>query len=334
MTILTIAAIALPLFVGFSIYLFPKLDRYLTLGVAIFSGAYGLQLLFNSSPLTLQLLDNFGVTLVADELSGYLILTNGLVTAAVILYCWGQGKSAFFYIQAIILHGSVNATFICGDLISLYVALEVLGIAAFLLIAYPRTDRSIWVALRYLFVSNTAMLFYLVGAVLVYQSNQSFSFIGISNAPSEAIALKWKHISKDCRQITFEQVLIRTNAGTKIRKGLKTQERRRFPCNDSLMSMLKSIKPKSPDPEELVFPSPEGKTIDLNNFRNRIWKKVLKELGIEYRKLYQTRHTFITHALEVGKLDAKDVARLVGKSPEVIYQHYAGNKRELFVPDF
>jgi len=25
---------------------------------------------------------------------------------------------------------------------------------------------------------------------------------------------------------------------------------------------------------------------------------------------------------------------LVGNSPEVIYRHYAGNKRELFVPEF
>ncbi len=83
-----------------------------------------------------------------------------------------------------------------------------------------------------------------------------------------------------------------------------------------------------------MFPSPDGKPIDLNNFRNRTWKTVLKGLGIEYRKLYQTRHTFITHALEVGKLDAKDVARLVGNSPEIIYRHYAGNKRELFVPEF
>jgi len=84
----------------------------------------------------------------------------------------------------------------------------------------------------------------------------------------------------------------------------------------------------------LVFPFPEGKPIDLNNFRNRIWKTVLAGLGIEYQELYQTRHTFITHALEVGKLDAKDVARWVGNSPEAIYRHYADNKRELFVPEF
>lgn len=189
MSTLTIIWIALPLFVGFIIYLLPKVDRYLALGVSLVSLGYALQLLMARSPLTLELLDSFGVTLIADPLSGFFILTNALVTAAVILYCWRSGKSAFFYAQAIILHGSVNATFICADFISLYVALEVISIAAFLLIAYPRTDRSIWVALRYLFVSNTAMLFYLIGAVLVYQANHSFAFAGLRGAPTEAFAL-------------------------------------------------------------------------------------------------------------------------------------------------
>ena len=52
-------------------------------------------------------------------------------------------------------------------------------IAVFLLIAYPRDDRSIWIGLRYLFISNTAMLFYLIGAVLVYQTSNSFAFAGL-----------------------------------------------------------------------------------------------------------------------------------------------------------
>ncbi|WP_414527678.1 cation:proton antiporter [Nodularia chucula] len=189
MSTITIAWIALPFFLGFVIYLLPQVDRYLALGVALVSLGYGLQVFFQESPLTLGLLDNFGVTLVVDQLSGYFILTNALVTMAVILYCWHSDKTAFFYTQIIILHGSVNSAFVSGDFISSYVALEVIGIAAFLLIAYPRTNRSIWVALRYLFVSNTAMLFYLVGVVLVYQANHSFAFAGLGNAPKEAIAL-------------------------------------------------------------------------------------------------------------------------------------------------
>ncbi len=134
-------------------------------------------------------MDSFGVTLVVDSLSGYFILTNAIVTAGVILYCWQSNKTTFFYTQAVILHGSVNSAFICADFISLYVALEVISVAAFLLITYPRNDRSIWVGLRYLFVSNTAMLFYLIGAILIYQANKSFAFAGLDKAPTEAIAL-------------------------------------------------------------------------------------------------------------------------------------------------
>jgi multicomponent Na+:H+ antiporter subunit D len=189
MNTITIAWVAIPFFLGFIIFLVPKLNRHLTLWGAIASAAYAVQLFLEPSPINLNLLDSFGITLVADQLSAYFILTNALVTAAVALYAWGSDKTAFFYAQTIIVHGSLNAAFICADFISLYVALEVSGIAAFLLIAYPRSDRSIWVGLRYLFVSNTAMLFYLVGAVLVYQTHHSFSFAGLKGSPPEALAL-------------------------------------------------------------------------------------------------------------------------------------------------
>jgi multicomponent Na+:H+ antiporter subunit D len=175
--------------VGFSIYLLPRLDRPLALGVTLASTVYAASLFLQPVGLDIHLLDSFGVSLLADNLSAWFILTNALVTMAVVLYCWPAAKPAFFYTQAIILHGSINATFICADFISLYVALEVIGIAAFLLIAYPRSNKTLWVALRYLFISNTAMLFYLIGAILVYQTHQSFAYTGLSGAPIEAVAL-------------------------------------------------------------------------------------------------------------------------------------------------
>ncbi|MGF1542756.1 MAG: cation:proton antiporter [Pleurocapsa sp.] len=189
MTNITIAWIALPFFIGFTIYLLPKLDRILALGIGLVSAVYAGLIFLQPSPLNVQLLDSFGVSLTIDQLSGFFILTNALVTAAVIIYCWQIGKTAFFYMQTIILHGSVNATFICADFISLYVALEVISIACFLLITYPRSDRSIWVGLRYLFVSNVAMLFYLVGVILVYQAHHSFNYAGLQGSPPEAVAL-------------------------------------------------------------------------------------------------------------------------------------------------
>ena len=189
MNIVTIAWMFLPFLAGFTIFILPQLDRYLVSLTALASVAFAVKVFLLDSPIPLHFMDSGGVSLLVDQLSGYFILTNALVTAAVIMYSWGTGKTAFFYAQMIVLHGSLNAAFICADFMSLYVALEVSGIAASILVSYPRTDRSIWVALRYLFVSNIAMLFYLVGAALVYKAHHSFSFEGLRGAPPEALAL-------------------------------------------------------------------------------------------------------------------------------------------------
>ena len=190
MTLVTLIWIAFPFLLGFVIYLIPRLDQSIALLGTLGSLAYAIQLLVvKQEPLELRLLDHFGVSLILDPLAGLFILTNALVVMAVVLYCWDTNKSVFFYAQVLILHGSLNAAFATSDFISLYVALEVISISAFLLIAYPRTDRSLWVAMRYLFISNVAMLFYLVGAVLVYQTHHSFDFVGLRGSPTEALAL-------------------------------------------------------------------------------------------------------------------------------------------------
>ena len=134
--------IFLPFLVGFGIYLVPQLDRVLAIAVSLTSLVVGVETAMSSDAQTLQLIDSFGVTVTLDSLSGFFILTNAIVTLAVLLYCWPTQKPIFFYMQTIILHGSLNAVFVCSDFISLYVALEVVGIASFLLITYVRTDQS------------------------------------------------------------------------------------------------------------------------------------------------------------------------------------------------
>jgi multicomponent Na+:H+ antiporter subunit D len=189
MILATILWVFFPFVAGFVIMLLPRLDRLLSVVAALVSLGFGVQVLLTRSPLILELLDSAGVTLQIDALAGYFILTNAVVTLAVVFYCWESDRTSFFYAQLLMLYGSLNAAFICSDFMSLYVALEVTGIASFLLIAYPRSDRALWVGLRYLFISNVAMLFYLVGAVLVYQTHQSFQFAGLVDSPPEALAL-------------------------------------------------------------------------------------------------------------------------------------------------
>uniref|UniRef100_B8HN20 Integrase family protein n=1 Tax=Cyanothece sp. (strain PCC 7425 / ATCC 29141) TaxID=395961 RepID=B8HN20_CYAP4 len=157
--------------------------------------------------------------------------------------------------------------------------------------------------------------------------------------PSEAIALQWKHVSSDWRYINFEQSVVLGEDGMVCKEGLKTQAKRRFPCNARVRSLLQSLKPKECGPETLIFPSHKGGWIDTVEFQHRVWKPLLEGLGIAYRKPYQTRHSWITWALNATgengeRLTVKDVAKLAGNSPEVILKHYLGNKRELFVPEF
>ncbi len=164
--------------------------------------------------------------------------------------------------------------------------------------------------------------------------------------PSEAIALQWKHI--DDRFITFEQAVVAGGKGLVLKDGLKTQRKRKFPINDRVRQILESVRPKTPNPDEFVFKSKEGGFIDTGDFLNHAWKgyknrhgrmiegivtQLVREGKVsKYRKPYQTRHTFITLCLEAD-IDAKDVAKWVGNSPEIIYRHYAGNKRDLQVPE-
>jgi integrase len=150
--------------------------------------------------------------------------------------------------------------------------------------------------------------------------------------PSEAIGLQWRHISPSYKTITFEQAGTISEDGLIIKQGLKTQDKRLFPCGKKLQLFLKSIKPEQKNREQLIFRSQNRKIVDFHNFNNRTWHPTIKALGIKDRKPYQMRHSYITFCLDAG-MDAKDVARLVGTSPEMIYRHYAGIKKNLIAPD-
>ena len=149
--------------------------------------------------------------------------------------------------------------------------------------------------------------------------------------PSEAIALTWNDISSDLSKITFKNVIVAGVNGNEKCAGLKTQKKRVFPCNKQVQKLLRELAQTHQSNQNRVFPAAKGGVINIGYFR-KIWAKTLKNLRIEYRKPYQMRHTFITLCLEAGQ-DAKDVARLVGNSPEMIYRHYAGQRTELSVPE-
>ncbi|PSB01733.1 site-specific integrase [Merismopedia glauca CCAP 1448/3] len=135
----------------------------------------------------------------------------------------------------------------------------------------------------------------------------------------EAIGLRWKHLSDNCSTVWIGESVSR-----RIRKSTKTNRARTISLTPRLQVMLLKRKPTNADPEDLVFRSAGGKVIDDQNFRNRAWIKVLTRIGIEYRKPYTTRHSLISHALDLG-MNPVNVAQLTGHDVRTLYENYAGN---------
>ena len=93
----------------------------------------------------------------------------------------------------------------------------------------------------------------------------------------------------------------------------------------SVQALLKDIRPSGVSESDLVFPAPKtGSYINDNNFSKRIWTGRLKAAGVKHRKFYNTRSTYISHALVNDASPAK-VAEIVGDRVETIYRYYVGN---------
>ncbi|MGQ9837180.1 MAG: cation:proton antiporter [Cyanobacteriota bacterium] len=202
MTELTLVWVALPFLLAFTTYLVPALTRPGVIAMAALTVAYAVQQGglpgTTALPLELHLLDQFGVTLRIEPNVAAMLLAHGLVTLVVALYLDQRFVgNRFVAMQLLIVHGSANAVVISADLISVYVALEVLSVGVFLLLTYGRRaeqqaavgDHQLWVGLRYLLMSNVAMLFYLMGTLLVYVHTGSLAMSALAMATPTALAL-------------------------------------------------------------------------------------------------------------------------------------------------
>lgn len=94
-----------------------------------------------------------------------------------------------------------------------------------------------------------------------------------------------------------------------------------FNCNQKLQQLLIQIKPENPEPESLVFPSPEGLSIHYRNFSRRAWDKIVDSLVERKTTPYSCRDTFISEQIAKGVPTAV-VAKWCDNSVEMIEQKY------------
>jgi integrase len=149
--------------------------------------------------------------------------------------------------------------------------------------------------------------------------------------PGEAAALRWKHISPDCKEIRFG---LSYDSKLKLTNNTKTNvTTARFPCSQKLTDMLLKMKSKSVNPDAFVFSSRENKRINRDTFTQN-WTgdikhrkrgaipELIKQGKIrQHLSPYNTRHTYITILVNAG-YDPFVVASWVRNSPEVIWKHY------------
>lgn len=97
---------------------------------------------------------------------------------------------------------------------------------------------------------------------------------------------------------------------------------RDVPILDAVKPFIESQKKLS---KSLYLFEHDGVFIKDASFFKRRWHQLVEDCGIEYRKLYSTRHTFITAMLNSGVFKIMEIAAIVGhSSPEMIMKNYAG----------
>jgi integrase len=138
--------------------------------------------------------------------------------------------------------------------------------------------------------------------------------------PEEWIALTWADIDFKKRTCGINKVIVdgklRTSAGKTDASFRTVMLPKR--AIDALKRLSRPI-----DSDTLIFPAPRGGHIDLDNWRARVWKKALEDAGIDYRPLYQMRHTYATLALAAGA-DIYWVSKQLGHTNiHTTLKHYA-----------
>lgn len=148
---------------------------------------------------------------------------------------------------------------------------------------------------------------------------------------AEAAGLKWRDIKWDRELIAIRRAY---NIRLKLFKPTKTNTVRFLPMpkGSALWNLLKSLPECQAD--DVVFKSKTGKVMDMNKL-GETWRgkeserlpgvipTLIKQGKVkEYLRLYATRHTFISHQVNICKVPITTVAQWVGNSALVSNNTY------------
>jgi integrase len=147
--------------------------------------------------------------------------------------------------------------------------------------------------------------------------------VGTGCRLGEACGLHWSALSHDTSSLWVGR-----SYSQRTLMPVKCNRPRTIVLSPSIRTLIE----QQPQHSEYVFTTKRGHPIELNNYRNLVWRPALDRADVPYRKPYITRATFISHVLDRGTPPVV-VAQYTGHTLEVLYKHYAGNIQSKTIPD-
>ena len=140
---------------------------------------------------------------------------------------------------------------------------------------------------------------------------------------SEIHGLTWRHVDFERRQILVYQALVRDELIQTKTDGSYRAVAMNELVYQALQAQKASAHKGSPKLDDFVFCSRNGNPLDDRNVANRVWYPILRFLGLEKRKPYQTRHTAATLWLASGE-SPEWIARQLGHtSTNMLFRVYS-----------
>lgn len=159
----------------------------------------------------------------------------------------------------------------------------------------------------------------------------------------ELCAMKWSDFDMEAGTISVARTVSRIrNFGTdgrKTRLHVGTPKSRtslrKFPLPAFLLELIRNCNPRERK-ESCYILSGTEKPFDPRVYQ-RIYKRLLTEAGIKYRKFHAIRHSFATRALELG-VDIKTLSEILGHSDVSItlniYAHSLMEQKKIVIEKF
>ena len=135
----------------------------------------------------------------------------------------------------------------------------------------------------------------------------------------EIHGLKWKYVDFDRRLILVRETVV---------DGEETYTKTDSSQRDIQMSQLvfdalKHQEKATRHLSDFVFCNRVGTVLDYKNVNNRVWKPLLRHLGLQLRRPYQTRHTAATLWMGAGE-NPEWIARQLGHAnTEMLFRVYS-----------